>query len=62
MVYNISMVYKVFEKMSKGSGANNKIEQNERSDEEWHRKEESVLHLKTIFVCWFNWYATNKQV
>ena len=34
MVYNISMVYKVFEKMSKGSGANNKIEQNERSDEE----------------------------
>ena len=56
------MVYKVFEKKSKGSGANNKIEQNERSDEEWHRKEESVLHLKTIFVCWFNWYATNKQV
>ena len=34
MVYNISMVYKVFEKKSKGSGANKKIEQNERSDEE----------------------------
>ena len=29
MVYNISMVYKVLKKKSKGSGANNKIEQNE---------------------------------
>ena len=51
-----SMVYKFFDKKTSGSGVNNEIKQNEQLAEELHKpiikklkKEEFILHLKTIF-------------
>ena len=48
---------KVFDKNSKGSGTNNENKQNEQLSEELHKlivkkfkKEEFILHLKTIFA------------
>ena len=51
-----SMDYKVFDKETSGSGVNNEIKQNKQLTEEVHKpiirkfkKEEFILHLKTIF-------------
>ena len=51
-----SMVYKYFDKRSKGSSVNNEIKQNKQSAEELNKpiikklkKEEFILHLRTIF-------------
>ena len=51
-----SMVCKYFDKRSKGSGVNNEIKQNKQSAEELNKpiikklkKEEFILHLRTIF-------------
>ena len=51
-----SMVYKVFDKKSSGSGVNNKIKQNIQLADELHRpiikkikKEKCILHLEIIF-------------
>ena len=50
-----SMVYKYFDKRSKGSSVNNEIKQNKQSAEELNKpiikklkKEEFILHLRTI--------------
>ena len=51
-----SMVYKYFDKRSKGSSVNNEIKQNKQSAQELNKpiikklkKEEFILHLRTIF-------------
>ena len=51
-----SMVYKYFDKRSKGSSVNNEIKQNKQSAEELNKpiikklkKEEFILHLRTTF-------------
>ena len=51
-----AMVYNFFYKKTSGSGVNNEIKQNEQLAEELHKpiikklkKEEFILHLKTIF-------------
>ena len=52
-----SMVYKFFDKKTSGSGANDKIKQNQQLAEELHKpiirkfqKRKYIHHLKTIFV------------
>ena len=54
IIWLVRMVYKFFDKTS-GSGVNNEIKQNQQLAEELHKtiirkdkKEESILHLKTI--------------
>ena len=65
-----SMVYKFFDKKSKGSGvANNMIKQNLQLVKELHKpivrnfkKEQFILDLTTIFGCWFSGYAITEQI
>ena len=52
------MVYKFFEKKSKGAGIKNEIKKNQQLANEFHkpiirkfRKEKCILLLKTIFGC-----------
>ena len=54
IIWLVRMVYKFFDKTS-GSGVNNEIKQNQQLAEELHKtiigkdkKEEFILHLKTI--------------
>ena len=55
---NASMVYNFFDKKTSGSGANNKIKQNQQLAEELHKViirkskkiKELILHLKRIFA------------
>ena len=66
-----SMVYKFFDKKSKGSGVNIPLEFNEQLAKELHkpiirkfkkRKNYSGFKDNILGEGWFSWYAINKQI
>ena len=64
-----SMIYKFFDKKSKGSGVNIGLERSEQLAKELHKpfsrnfkKKSSLFWIqRQYFGCWFNFYAVNKQ-
>ena len=62
-----SMVYKFFDKKSKGSGVNIPLEFNEQLAEELHKPIIRKFKKRTVYCgskdgVWFTWYAINKQI
>ena len=60
------MVYKFFDKKSKGIGvANNEVKQDLQLAKELHKAIIRNFKKRTVcseyFGCWFSWYAINKQ-
>ena len=65
-----SMVYKFFDKKSKGSGVNIEVKHNEQLAKELHKPIIRSFKKRTVYSGfkdnisgdWFSWYAINKQV
>ena len=62
-----SIVYKFFDKKSKGGSVNNEIKQNEQLAEELHKPITKKNNKKSPFFIWrrylgswLSWYAINK--